>query len=78
MMFLQLLKKFTERGENISPAKKANSYAPTRFVEAPEAKLAGLRKRDFESAMERLLEAGRVKIEEYGYASRRASRLIVA
>ena len=70
-LFLTLLDRFTAEGRNVSHIKQARNFAPTAFAEA----LPGKRKA-FSAAMERLFTAGAIKVEEYGKASRPASRLV--
>src|SRR5262249_31078743 len=45
--FLQLTAKLTDRGENISPKRTANMFAPSVFAKEGDAKTAGLTKKDF-------------------------------
>jgi RecA-family ATPase len=67
--------KFTAQARNTSAKPNAPTYAPTEFAKEPEAKKAGLRKADFEAAMRRLLEAGKIRIVPYGPPSRGWSKL---
>jgi hypothetical protein len=60
----------------VSTKRNAPTYAPTEFAKTKEAKNAGLRKADFEAAMRRLLEAGKIKVEPYGPPSRGWTRLV--
>ena len=69
--------RFTRQGRNVSHKPNAPSYAPTEFAKEPEAKAAGLTKKDFEAAMRRLLAAGKIRIEPYGPPSRGWTRLVV-
>ena len=39
-LFLQLLDRFTAKGENVSPKRNANNYAPTLFAKTTEGKAA--------------------------------------
>jgi DNA polymerase len=59
-VFLNLLKKFTAQGQKVSP-NKSNTYAPSRFSEHPEA--LGISKDELKRAMQRLLDAGVIKVE---------------
>jgi hypothetical protein len=52
-------------------------YAPTVFAKEQEARAAGLKKKDFESAMSRLFDANKIHVESSGPPSRRSSRLVV-
>jgi len=76
-LFLQLLARITERGENISPKRTANMFAPSVFVKEPEAKTNGINKKDFENAMVRLLDTNKIHLASYGPACRETKRLIV-
>jgi RecA-family ATPase len=67
---------FDRQGQNVSTKRNAPTYAPTEFAKTKEAKNAGLRKADFEAAMRRLLEAGKIKVEPYGPPSRGWTRLV--
>jgi RecA-family ATPase len=59
-VFISLLKKFTAQGQKVSP-NKSNTYAPSRFSEQPEA--FGISKHELKRAMQRLLDAGVIKVE---------------
>ena len=61
-VFLQLLDKFAARGTNVS-ANTGNTYAPAKFAEEREAKTAKVSKAALKAAMNRLLDAGRVRSE---------------
>jgi RecA-family ATPase len=68
---------FDRQGRNISAKPNAPTYAPTEFAKEPEAKAAGLKKKDFEAAMRRLLAAGKIRVEPYGPPSRGWTRLVL-
>jgi RecA-family ATPase len=76
-LFLQLLRKLTEQGRNVSD-KKGPTYAPARFAEVPEAKKAKASNRMLAAAMERLFETSKIKVApvEGSYPSRPRSRLM--
>jgi RecA-family ATPase len=74
-VFLELLGKLSAQGRDVS-SKPSQSYAPVVFEKHPNAE--GIRKREFASAMERLLMAGRILVEPVGPASRRTSRLVLS
>jgi hypothetical protein len=57
--------RFTGQGRNVSVKPSAPTYAPTEFAKEPEAKKFGLKKADFEAAMHRLLDAGKIWNEPY-------------
>ncbi|MFD1985909.1 AAA family ATPase [Mesorhizobium newzealandense] len=73
-VFVSLLSTFNRVGRNVSTS-TGTSYAPARMVEHPGAK--GTSKKQLAAAMQRLLEAGTIKIVEEGPASHRRKRLIV-
>ena len=75
-LFLQLLEKHERNGENLSPKRTANNYAPTVLGKTLEAKKAHLRSQHFEDALDRLIAADKVAIETYGSPAKRATRLI--
>jgi RecA-family ATPase len=74
-LFLKLLDRFTVQGRNTCDKKTAHSYAPTAFAATPEGK--GKRK-ELADAMERLFNAGKIRVENYGRASRPASKIVRA
>jgi RecA-family ATPase len=69
--------RFMGQGRNVSIKPNAPTYAPTEFAKEPEAKKLGLKKTDFEAAMRRLLEAGKIKSDAYGPPSRGWTRLCI-
>jgi RecA-family ATPase len=75
-MFLQLLEKSERNGDNVSPKRTSNNFAPSAFAKTPDARKACLGRQHFEDALDRLVAADRVVIETYGPASRRATRLV--
>ena len=75
-LFLMLLNCWNEQGRNVSEKHKANSYAPGRFAEEPEAKADHVSKRELAEGMERLFRANRIRSESYGPPSRDWSRLV--
>jgi RecA-family ATPase len=76
-IFLDLLKRFSSEGRNVSNKSSANAYAPTCFAKETEAKSAALRKADFEEAMRRLFADGKIRVEDYGRPSRPNSRIVI-
>jgi RecA-family ATPase len=74
-LFLELLAKFEAQGRNVSHHKTANTYAPTMFIKDPKAKAPGMRK-TLASAMDRLFEAKRIRVETYGRPSNPHTRLV--
>src|SRR5262249_20044815 len=75
--FLDLLKRFTSEGRNVSHNANAKTYAPTVFTTETEAKNLQLRKADLEAAMRRLFEAKKIRSEDYGRPSRPYTRIII-
>jgi RecA-family ATPase len=73
-IFLDLLRMFEAQCRDVSP-NPSKTYAPTVFAENPSAE--GVRKKQFEAAMERLLFAGRIRIEPFGPPSRQRKRLVI-
>ena len=74
-VFLQLLDKFTARGIGLS-ANGGPTYAPARFAEEREAKTAKVSKAALKTAMNRLLDTGRIRSEP-SRADGRSHRLVV-
>jgi len=73
-IFCILLIRLHKQGRNVC-GQPSRSYAPSVFAEEDEAKKANLKAGDFKSAMQRLFEAGKIKILTEGPPSRRRSRL---
>jgi RecA-family ATPase len=73
-VFLHLLRKFLARGINVS-ANTGPTYAPARFAEDKEAKLAKLSKAALRGAMDRLLDVNRIRSEPVR-ADGRSHRLV--
>jgi RecA-family ATPase len=65
--FIKLLKRFNADNRNASE-KPGTSYAPTLFAEQPDAE--GITVKQFKAAMDRLLAAKRIRIEDNGTKSR--------
>jgi len=72
--FLELLAKYTAEGRHVSATPSAN-YAPALF--GKDQRAHGVKKRGFVTAMNRLFEAGRIKVEEFGPPSRRLKRIVM-
>jgi hypothetical protein len=62
---------------NLSNNPHAGNYAPRVFAKTLEAKERGLTERDFEGAMQRLLAAGKIRVERYGRPSDPRFRLVI-
>jgi hypothetical protein len=72
--FLAVLSKLNRQGQKLSPSPSA-TYGPK--IVAAHADAKGVSKTELAAAMQRLLDAGRVKIVEEGPPSRRYRRLLV-
>jgi RecA-family ATPase len=73
-VFLRCLDTRTTQGINTSHAPQGRNYAPTMFARMPEA--GGLRRAAFQMALERLLSAGRIRVETSGPESKQRSKLV--
>jgi RecA-family ATPase len=76
VVFLKVLRRFTEQGRNVSDKPKANGYAPREFTAEPEGK--EFRLSEMEDAMRRLFTAGRIRMQDYGRPSRPISKIVEA
>lgn len=65
-LLLRLLRQAAADGVNLSANPTANNYLPSRLAKTAEAKDAKIRKPDFETAMRAMLDAGKLKTEDYG------------
>jgi len=74
-VFLELLRRFSTQGRNVSEKPNAPTYAPATFAKEADAKNQNIRKLDLEAAMRRLFTAGKIQVEHYGRPSRPYSRL---
>jgi RecA-family ATPase len=73
-LFLDLVQAYTAEGRPVSAAPSPN-FAPSVFAKDPRAN--GTSKAALATAMNRLFEAGRIRVESYGPPSRRLSRLLI-
>ena len=73
-VFLKLLARFNRQGQDVS-SNKGPTYAPAAFADHPEAK--GIGRKALGTAMQRLLDARSIVIEQHGPPSRRRSRLVL-
>jgi|SoiMethySBSTD1v2_1073268.scaffolds.fasta_scaffold06533_4 RecA-family ATPase len=73
--FLGLLSTYEDTGRRVS-AQRSPSFAPTVFAGDERGKDIG--RKALEAAMNRLLEAGRIRVVEYGPPSRRYNKLEVS
>jgi RecA-family ATPase len=72
-LFLQLLSKLGKQGRSVSP-NPSITYAPTAMAKMPPSK--GVGKPALERAMHRLLDKGKIRVEETGPPSKRRHRLV--
>ena len=72
--FLALLTLFTAQGQEVNH-RFGHSYAPAHFRK--HAGAAGITGKAFAKAMQRLLDSGRIKIEQFGRPARPSYRLII-
>jgi RecA-family ATPase len=70
--FLDELRSFTAQGRAISHQNRANNYAPLLFGTARR----DIKKQEFDEAMERLFNSGKIKVEAYGRPSEPHSRIV--
>ena len=70
-VFMTLLAQL-EREERFVSDRPSAAYAPAVFAKHPKAE--GMNKSVFQKAMDRLFEAGKIKVEEVGPASKRRGR----
>lgn len=74
-VFMTIIRKFAAQGINVS-ANTGPTYAPSKFASQPEAK--GIKRTQLAAAMQRLMDAGRIRMVTEGSNSRQRSRLVVA
>ena len=74
-LFLRLLDRWNEQGRPVSDKVNANSYAPARFADEPEAKADRIGKRELADSMGRLFRADKIHNATYGKPSRGWTRL---
>jgi RecA-family ATPase len=77
-VFIESIVRLEKQGRNVSAKPTAPTYAPAAFAKEPGARESGLRKTDFEAAMHRLLNSGKIRVESYGSPSRGWTRLVAA
>ena len=74
-VFLELLVSLAAQGRTASP-NRGSTYAPALFEKLPTAQ--GVSRKAFAAAMERLLTAGRIRVEPFGPPSKLRSKLVFA
>jgi RecA-family ATPase len=75
-VFMAVLKQFAEQGRNVSDAAKSPNNAPTKFAATAAAKEHRISRAEMQDAMNRLFDANKIRVEEYGKPSNRHSRLV--
>jgi RecA-family ATPase len=65
-IFLRLLARFIQNGQNVSHKPQPANYAPRRFAKEPEAKSLTRPKLALEQAMHRLFREQRIHVQTYG------------
>jgi RecA-family ATPase len=76
-VFLTLLRRYIDQGRPVCSKPRANNYAPVIFARDAEATKSGLRKTDFDAAMQRLFDQNKVGLASYGFPSRGLEQLVV-
>ena len=74
-LFLQLLDQYNASGREVND-RHHRYYAPKCFAEEAVARAARISRAKFEAAMERLLAAGKIRVDVYGRADRPFSRIV--
>ncbi len=77
-VFMELLRRFTAEGRNVSENKNAPTYAPTRFEKEDEAKKFRLKKPNLEQAMRDLFRTQKIRVEQYDKPSLGRYRVAVS
>jgi hypothetical protein len=75
-LFMEIVKHRNTQSRTVSDKHGAN-YAPTVFAKDPLAIAAGISAKQFESAMERLFKAGKIKVEIIGPPSRQTRQIVI-
>jgi RecA-family ATPase len=73
--FLAALRRLNGQNQNVAPGRTSPHSAPKMMANSAETK--GIRDKDLLTSQQRLLDAGKVKIEEYGPKSKGKQRLVV-
>lgn len=74
-LFLDLLRRFTKDGRNVSD-NRTPTYAPAVFEDEPEAKAAKATRKTLTEAMKRLFAAKKIRVQTEGPASRQRSKIV--
>lgn len=76
-MFVELLRRLSAQGRNVSDKPTSPNYAPASFPREDTAKKHNFSKADFEGAMQRLFASNKIYVEHHGRPSRPAARISV-
>ncbi len=74
-VFLDLLTRFSGNGIRVSQSRHGSNFAPKLFGKAPDR--GGFNAREFEGAMNRLLAANKVAVQDFGRPGRPERALII-
>jgi len=77
-VFMELLRRFSAAGRNVSENKSAPNYAPAKFEKEDEAKKFRLKKAALEQAMRDLFRIQKIRVEQYDKPSLGRYRLVVS
>ena len=72
-VFLALLDRCMAQGQSVSDSSHAANYGPKLFAKRPDRD--GYGRREFETAMQSLFAAKRLRVAEYGRAGKRSNRI---
>jgi len=76
--FVNLLRKYNERGDDVSHKPKSHYFAPRLFADETAAKEHRFRESELRDAMRRLMDAGRVLVDVLRKKERSQARLILS
>jgi RecA-family ATPase len=76
-VFIDLLRRFSHQGRNVSDKPTAPNFAPSAFAKEDEAKKYRLNRSELEQVMRRLFRADKIGINTYGRPSRPSYNLVV-
>jgi hypothetical protein len=75
LTFLEMVNRYNAEGRPVGAVPSSN-FAPAIFARDPRAK--GIGRHAFAAAMNKLFEAGKITVAEYGPPSKRRNKLVVA
>jgi len=73
-VFLDLLRRCTAQGMNLSHSRQAGTFAPRLMAKRPDAQ--GYTTAELGQAMDRLFAAGRIRVEDYGRKGDARQRIV--